>query len=40
MPLADLSAGAAWISTVIHHIPNLPAAAAEIRRVLTPEPRY
>lgn len=36
LPLADLSAGAAWISTVIHHIPNLPAAAAEIRRVLTP----
>lgn len=35
LPLADLSAGAAWISTVIHHIPNLPAAAAEIRRVLT-----
>lgn len=36
IPLADASVDAAWISTVIHHIPDLPAAAAELRRVLRP----
>jgi ubiquinone/menaquinone biosynthesis C-methylase UbiE len=36
LPLADRSAGAAWLSTVIHHIPDLPAAAREIRRVVVP----
>lgn len=36
LPLPDGSADAAWLSTVIHHIPDLPAAAREIRRVLRP----
>lgn len=36
LPLETASCGAAWISTVIHHIPDLPAAAREIRRVLAP----
>jgi ubiquinone/menaquinone biosynthesis C-methylase UbiE len=35
LPVADASCGAAWLSTVIHHIPDLPAAARELRRVLT-----
>jgi ubiquinone/menaquinone biosynthesis C-methylase UbiE len=36
LPLPDNSADAAWLSTVIHHIPDLEAAAREIRRVLRP----
>lgn len=36
IPLADASVDGAWISTVIHHVPDLPAAAAELRRVLRP----
>ncbi|XVU30305.1 class I SAM-dependent methyltransferase [Actinoplanes sp. CA-054009] len=36
IPLPDNSADAVWISTVIHHIPDLPAAAREIHRVLKP----
>ena len=36
LPLADNSADAAWLSLVIHHIPDLEAAAHEIRRVLRP----
>jgi ubiquinone/menaquinone biosynthesis C-methylase UbiE len=36
LPLADESADAAWLSLVIHHIPDLRAAAREIRRVLRP----
>lgn len=36
IPLADASVDGAWISTVIHHLPDLPAAAAELRRVLRP----
>lgn len=36
LPLADASCGAAWISTVIHHIPELAAAAKEVRRVVVP----
>jgi len=36
LPLPDSSADAAWLSLVIHHIPDLPAAAREIRRVLRP----
>jgi SAM-dependent methyltransferase len=36
LPLADNSADAAWLSTVIHHIADLDAAAREIRRVLRP----
>jgi SAM-dependent methyltransferase len=37
LPLPDSSADAAWLSLVIHHIADLPAAAEEIRRVLRPE---
>jgi ubiquinone/menaquinone biosynthesis C-methylase UbiE len=36
LPLPDESADAAWLSLVIHHIPDLEAAAREIRRVLRP----
>jgi ubiquinone/menaquinone biosynthesis C-methylase UbiE len=36
LPLPDGSADAAWLSLVIHHIPDLQAAAHEIRRVLHP----
>jgi SAM-dependent methyltransferase len=36
LPLPDDSADAAWLSLVIHHIPDLAAAAREIRRVLRP----
>lgn len=36
IPLADSSVDAVWISTVIHHVPDLIAAAAELRRVLRP----
>ena len=36
LPLPDDSADAAWLSLVIHHIPDLAAAAREIRRVVRP----
>jgi SAM-dependent methyltransferase len=36
LPLPDESADAAWLSLVLHHIPDLKAAAREIRRVLRP----
>jgi ubiquinone/menaquinone biosynthesis C-methylase UbiE len=36
LPLPDESADAAWLSLVLHHIPDLGAAAQEIRRVLRP----
>ncbi|MFF9645269.1 class I SAM-dependent methyltransferase [Kitasatospora aureofaciens] len=36
LPLPDTCADAAWLSTVTHHIPDLAAAAQEIRRVLRP----
>jgi ubiquinone/menaquinone biosynthesis C-methylase UbiE len=36
LPLADASADAAWLSLVLHHIPDLALAAREIRRVLRP----
>ena len=36
LPLPDRSADAAWLSLVIHHIPDLDVAAHEIRRVLRP----
>ncbi|WP_438874810.1 class I SAM-dependent methyltransferase [Winogradskya humida] len=36
IPLPDSSVDAVWISTVIHHVPDLAAAAAELRRVLRP----
>ena len=36
LPLRDGVGGCAWLSTVIHHIPDLPACARELRRVLRP----
>jgi ubiquinone/menaquinone biosynthesis C-methylase UbiE len=36
LPLPDASADAAWLSLVIHHVPDLAVAAREIRRVLRP----
>lgn len=36
LPLPDDSADGAWISLVLHHIPDLERAAREIRRVLRP----
>ena len=36
LPLPDASADAAWLSLVIHHIPDLAVAAQQIRRVLRP----
>jgi SAM-dependent methyltransferase len=36
LPLPDASADAAWLSLVLHHIPDLDAGAREIRRVLRP----
>ena len=36
LPLPDQSADGAWMSLMIHHIPDLGAAAREIRRVLRP----
>jgi ubiquinone/menaquinone biosynthesis C-methylase UbiE len=36
LPLPNHSADGAWLSLVMHHIPDLEAAAGEIRRVLRP----
>ncbi len=36
LPLAAGSLDAVWLSTVVHHLADLPAAAAELRRVLRP----
>ncbi|MCU7727716.1 class I SAM-dependent methyltransferase [Actinoplanes sp. KI2] len=36
IPLDDASVDAVWLSTVVHHIPDLAAAAREVRRVLRP----
>ncbi len=36
LPLAPRVMDGAWLSTVIHHLPDLPAAARELRRVLRP----
>jgi SAM-dependent methyltransferase len=36
LPLRDASCDVAWLSTVIHHIPDLRMAAAEVARVLRP----
>jgi SAM-dependent methyltransferase len=36
LPLRDESADVAWLSLVLHHIPDLRLAAYEIRRVLRP----
>jgi SAM-dependent methyltransferase len=36
LPLAAGTMDGAWLSTVIHHLPDLPAAARELARVLRP----
>jgi len=36
LPFADATMDGAWLSTIIHHLPDLPAAASELRRVLRP----
>jgi ubiquinone/menaquinone biosynthesis C-methylase UbiE len=36
LPLPDQSADGAWMSLMIHHVPDLEAAARDIRRVLRP----
>jgi SAM-dependent methyltransferase len=36
LPLRDGACGAAWLSTVIHHVDDLAAAAAETARVVAP----
>ncbi|MFD1536393.1 class I SAM-dependent methyltransferase [Nonomuraea guangzhouensis] len=36
LPIPDGSADGAWMSLMIHHIPDMEAAAREIRRVLRP----
>ncbi|GAB2572027.1 hypothetical protein Aab01nite_03750 [Paractinoplanes abujensis] len=36
IPFGDASLDGVWLSTVVHHIPDLAAAAREIRRVLRP----
>ncbi|WBC15851.1 methyltransferase domain-containing protein [Micromonospora sp. WMMA1998] len=36
IPLADRSLDGVWLSTVVHHVPDLAAAARELRRVLRP----
>jgi SAM-dependent methyltransferase len=36
LPLPDGAAHGAWLSLVLHHLPDLAAAAREIRRVLRP----
>jgi ubiquinone/menaquinone biosynthesis C-methylase UbiE len=37
LPLRDASCGAALLSTMIHHVPDLALAARELRRALAPE---
>ncbi|MCX4744596.1 class I SAM-dependent methyltransferase [Kitasatospora sp. NBC_01287] len=36
LPVADGTADAAWLASVLHHLSDLPAAARELRRVLKP----
>jgi SAM-dependent methyltransferase len=36
LPLGAATMDGAWLSTVIHHLPDLPAAARELARVLRP----
>jgi SAM-dependent methyltransferase len=36
LPLRDRAAGAAWLSTVIHHVGDIGACARELRRALAP----
>ncbi|MDG4801006.1 class I SAM-dependent methyltransferase [Micromonospora sp. WMMD980] len=37
IPLDDGSVDGAWLSTVLHHVPDLAAAARELRRVVRPD---
>lgn len=37
LPLPSACVDAAWLSRVVHHLPDLPGAAAELRRVLRPQ---
>lgn len=37
LPLPDESVDAAWLSLVLHHVPDLEVAARELRRVLRPD---
>jgi SAM-dependent methyltransferase len=37
LPLAAATIDGAWLSTVVHHLPDLPAAARELHRVLRPD---
>ena len=37
LPVPDRAADAAWLGSVVHHLPDLEAAARELRRVLKPE---
>ncbi|GGM91350.1 hypothetical protein GCM10011609_30680 [Lentzea pudingi] len=36
IPLPDASVDVVWMSTVVHHVRDLPAAGVEVRRVLRP----
>ncbi|WP_431934279.1 class I SAM-dependent methyltransferase [Micromonospora sp. RP3T] len=36
IPLGDDSVDGAWLSTMIHHVPDLAAAARELRRIVRP----
>lgn len=36
LPLAAAELDGAWLSTVVHHLPDLPTVAVELRRVLRP----
>ena len=36
IPLPDASVDVVWMSTVVHHVTDLPAAGVELRRVLRP----
>jgi ubiquinone/menaquinone biosynthesis C-methylase UbiE len=36
LPLKDGACAAVWISTVVHHVPDLQAGAREVRRILQP----
>ncbi|MFD0331399.1 class I SAM-dependent methyltransferase [Streptacidiphilus monticola] len=36
LPVADASADAAWLGSVVHHLDDLAAAARELRRALRP----
>lgn len=40
LPLGDTSVDVAWALASVHHWQNLPAAVAEVRRVLSPDGRF